>query len=174
MTRRPPSGYWNPYLAGIAVGLVLLAAFALSGRGLGASGAYTTLLSTAVGGIVPEHAAGNPVFSAHLQNEGRHPLGDWLVLEILGVALGGLLSGWLAGRLGWKIQRGPRIGASPRLLLAFAGGMMMGLAAKIARGCTSGQALSGGALLSLGGWVFMLALFAGAYALAAFLRRQWT
>ena len=44
---------------------------------------------------------------------------------------------------------------------------------KLARGCTSGQALTGGALLNLGSWVFMLMFFAGAYALAYFLRRQW-
>ena len=31
--------FWNPYLAGIALGLVLLATFLVMGRGLGASGA---------------------------------------------------------------------------------------------------------------------------------------
>ena len=41
------------------------------------------------------------------------------------------------------------------------------------RGCTSGQALSGGAVLSVGSWAFMFAVFAGAYALAYFLRRYW-
>jgi len=49
----------------------------------------------------------------------------------------------------------------------------MGFAAKLARGCTSGQALSGGALMSVGAWAFMLAVFAGGYAAAWFLRRQW-
>jgi hypothetical protein len=33
--------------------------------------------------------------------------------------------------------------------------------------------LSGGAVLSVGSWVFMFAVFAGAYALAYFLRRVW-
>jgi uncharacterized protein len=49
----------------------------------------------------------------------------------------------------------------------------MGVGAKLARGCTSGQALSGGALLSLGAWAFMLMVFVGAYATAWFVRRQW-
>ena len=49
----------------------------------------------------------------------------------------------------------------------------MGIGAKLARGCTSGQALTGGALLSVGGWAFMIMVFVGAYAMAYFVRRQW-
>jgi hypothetical protein len=49
----------------------------------------------------------------------------------------------------------------------------MGIAAKMARGCTSGQALSGGALLSAGSWAFMLSVFAGGYAAVWFVRRAW-
>ena len=43
----------------------------------------------------------------------------------------------------------------------------------MARGCTSGQALSGGATLATGSWLFMLMVFAGGYAVAYFVRRQW-
>ena len=49
----------------------------------------------------------------------------------------------------------------------------MGWAAALARGCTSGQALSGGAVLAVGSWAFMMMVFAGAYALAYPLRRLW-
>jgi hypothetical protein len=49
----------------------------------------------------------------------------------------------------------------------------MGFGAKLARGCTSGQALTGGALLNVGSWAFMLAVFAGGYAMAYVMRRQW-
>jgi uncharacterized membrane protein YedE/YeeE len=49
----------------------------------------------------------------------------------------------------------------------------MGLGAVLARGCTSGQALTGGALLSVGSWVFMIAAFAGGYFGAPLLRRVW-
>ena len=48
-----------------------------------------------------------------------------------------------------------------------------GFAAALARGCTSGQALSGGATLATGSWLFMLMVFAGGYAVAYFVRRQW-
>jgi hypothetical protein len=56
---------------------------------------------------------------------------------------------------------------------AFAGGVLMSIGAAFALGCTSGQALTGGALLNLGSWAFMLMVFAGAYAVAAFMRWQW-
>jgi hypothetical protein len=49
----------------------------------------------------------------------------------------------------------------------------MGFGAKLARGCTSGQALTGGAVLGVGSWAAMMAIFGGAYALAYFVRRQW-
>jgi hypothetical protein len=59
------------------------------------------------------------------------------------------------------------------MALAIGGGVVMGFAAKLSRGCTSGQALSGGAVMSVGSWAFMLSVFAGGYAMAWFPRRQW-
>jgi len=56
---------------------------------------------------------------------------------------------------------------------AFAGGTAMGVGAKLARGCTSGLGLTGGATLSVGSWLFIMAAFAGAYAAAPLLRRAW-
>jgi hypothetical protein len=72
-----------------------------------------------------------------------------------------------------SVEKGPRISVRYRLIFAFAGGALMGIGAKLARGCTSGQALTGGAVLNVGSWAFMLMVFAGAYALAYFIRRQW-
>jgi len=93
---------------------------------------------------------------------------------VLGVVLGGSFAAWTAGRLKAGVIRGPRITIPMRLTAALAGGILMGIAARMARGCTSGQALSGGAVLSVGSWIFMLAVFGGGYALAWFVRRQWT
>ena len=49
----------------------------------------------------------------------------------------------------------------------------MAIGADLARGCTSGQALTGGALLNAGSWAFMICVFAGAYAMAYFVRKEW-
>ena len=58
--------------------------------------------------------------------------------------------------------------------MAFIGGAIMGYGARFARGCTSGQALSGGATLAAGSWALMFAIFEGGYALAYFVRKLWT
>ena len=172
-TAREAQPYWNPYLSGIGLGLVLLAAFVIMGRGLGASGAFSTLISTGIASVAPDHAKQNSFYSGYLGDETTNPLKDWLLFEVIGVFIGGFISGTLAGRVKPMIEKGPRISTKNRLFFAFLGGGLMGFGAKLARGCTSGQALTGGALLNVGSWAFMLCVFAGAYAVAYFVRRQW-
>jgi hypothetical protein len=95
------------------------------------------------------------------------------VFEVMGLFAGASLSGLLAGRVRKTIERGPRVSNRARLGLAFLGGGLTAVGAHLARGCTSGQALTGGALLNLGSWAFMMCVFAGGYAVAYFARRQW-
>ncbi|MFN3305990.1 MAG: YeeE/YedE thiosulfate transporter family protein [Candidatus Kapaibacteriota bacterium] len=167
----PEKSYWNPYIAGVGLGLVLLSAFVLMGRGLGASGAVSTIVATSVAKITPSHAQDNEFYQNYLTNE--NPLKDWLVFEVLGVLVGGFISGIFANRVKFKIVKGQRISNSTRMIFAVLGGIMMGFGAKLAGGCTSGQALTGGALLNLGSWAFMLSVFAGGYLVAYFFRRFW-
>ena len=165
--------YTNPYLAGVGIGVVLLAAFLIMGRGLGASGAFTTVVSSGVATASPAHAATNDVYTAFAGEGVPGPLRDWLVIEILGVTLGGLLSAWAAGRFRVRAEHGPRVTSRQRLAFAFAGGTVMGFGARLARGCTSGLALTGGAALGVGAWIFIAAAFAAGYAVAPLVRRQW-
>lgn len=171
--KHTPQPYWNSYRAGFGLGLVLLASFVIMGRGLGASGAFTTAVATAAHQIAPAHAENNAFYAEYLGDGSRSPLKDWLVFEVLGVFVGGFLSGVLAHRLKLTVEKGPRIATSRRLFFAFIGGALMGIGAKLALGCTSGQALTGGALLNVGSWAFMMCVFGGAYALAWFFRKQW-
>jgi uncharacterized membrane protein YedE/YeeE len=147
--------YSDPYFAGIGLGLVLLAAYVSVGRGLGASGAFASVVAAAQGAAV------------------ESPLHDWLVLELAGVMLGGFLSARLAGRAHLGMERGSGITSTQRMGWAVGGGMLMGFGAKLARGCTSGQALTGGALLSAGSWIFIITCFAAGYMLAPLARRLW-
>jgi uncharacterized protein len=167
-----PQPYWNPYLAGIGLGLVLLSAFVIMGRGLGASGAFSSIVAYGVQEVAPHHAANNAFYAEYLGG-GTNPLKDWLVFEVLGVLIGGFISGKLAHRTKGMIEKGPRISNRNRLIFAFFGGALMAIGAKLARGCTSGQALTGGALLNLGSWAFMICVFIGGYAFAYIIRRQW-
>ena len=169
-----PKYYWNPYLVGIGLGIVLLATFVIMGRGLGASGALSTSVAVIVNAVAPEHAANNEFYQKYIGDGSMSPFKDWLVFLVIGVFIGGFFSGAVAGRNKMMIEKGPRFSNKKRLLFAFVGGTLMGFGAKMARGCTSGQGLTGGAMLSVGGWAFMLMVFAGAYAMAYFVRRQWT
>ena len=91
-----------------------------------------------------------------------------MVFVTIGTVVGGGMAGWRNNRVKFETIKGPRISRSTRWAMAFAGGAFMGFGARLARGCTSGQALSGGAVLSVGSWAFMFAVFIGAYALAYF------
>jgi uncharacterized membrane protein YedE/YeeE len=120
-----------------------------------------------------ELQAKTPHYFAQYGGGDKNPLKDWLVYEAVGVIAGGLLSGFLAKRLGFRTDKGPRITVPFRLALALLGGGLVGFGARLAQGCASGQALTGGATLALGSWAVMMAMFAGAYGLAYFVRKQW-
>lgn len=169
MTERP---YWNSHLGGVALGALLFTSFFLTGSGLGASGALHRLVVAAQEVVVPRHVDLTPALAV-MGGGDRWALNDWLVIEILGVTIGGFASAWLRGRARLQTVKGSQISVPTRWTAAFVGGMVMGFGARIARGCTSGQALSGGAVLSFGSWAFMFAVFGGGYALAWFTRRLW-
>jgi hypothetical protein len=168
-----PKPYWNPYLAGVVLGSVLLTTFLIAGQGLGASALPKRTLALVGSEVAPEWTANNASLGIYLADD-DNPLKNWLVIEVVGVLLGGLIGAMSAGRFQTKVEKGPRITTRGRLMYAAGGGVVMGLGAALARGCTSGQALSGGALLATGSWAFMMMVFAGGYALAYVVRRQWT
>jgi uncharacterized protein len=172
MEPHAPRPYADPYVAGVCLGGVLLAAFVIAGRGLGASGAFATTAAGLTALVDADAAASNPYFARYVSA----PLGpwlDWLLLEIVGVVIGGYLSARFAGRLGMRVERGTQISTRGRLISALAGGAVMGIGAVLARGCTSGQALTGGALLAVGSWIFLAAAFAAAYAVAPTMKWAW-
>ncbi len=170
MNERP---YWNPYVAGVLLGLTLLAALLVAGNGLGATAFPKRTLALAADTVAPEWTARNPAIGGYVA-DGANPLKNWLVIEVIGVGLGAFIGALSAGRFRTAVEKGPRISTRARLAYAAGGGVVMGFAAALARGCTSGQALSGGATLATGSWIFMMMVFAGGYSLAWTMRRQWT
>ncbi len=170
--QRPEKPYVHPYLGGLLLGLVLFMALFLTGNGLGASGGLNRLTVFVEDLLVPEHIDQTP-YLLKMAGGLKNPLDDWIIPVIFGAMLGGFVSGWRNGRLKVETNKGPNISAKKRWALAFLGGAIMGYGARMARGCTSGQALTGGATLSVGSWVIMFAIFAGAYGLAYFLRKVW-
>lgn len=163
--------YWSPYLAGVALGLIVLASYLVMGFGPGASGAFAHLAAHLEGALTPERAQGNSYIAGYLES-GR-PWAQWIVVEVIGIVLGGLIGAWSAGRFRWRLEMGPRIGAGRRMLFAFVGGAVVGFASRVAQGCTSGLALSGGALLAPGAWAFFAGFMVAGFATAWLARRAW-
>ena len=168
-----PKPYANPYLAGLLLGGALLASFLILGAGLGASAVPIRCGAWLENIVAPAHTQASDFFGGKYLADGAHPLRYYLVFMFVGTFLGGLLSAVLGRRVNVSVERGKAFGLVPRLLLALAGGILVGYASSLASGCTSGQALTGGALLANGSIVFMLCVFAGGYAAAYFVRRQW-
>jgi uncharacterized membrane protein YedE/YeeE len=166
----PPRPFWHPLAAGIALGLVLLATFLVTGHGLGASGFFTRLTAAASSWLVPDWSAANPYIGRYLA--AGSPLLSWISWEIVGVVLGALAGSLASGRFRAMIERDSDVGAASRLGYAFAGGVLVGFGARLARGCTSGLGLSGGATLAVAGFIFLIGFFLAGFAVSYALRRE--
>ena len=165
--------YLNPYIGGVLLGLVLLAANFIAGRGLGASGAIKSVVVASTQTVAPKYAENAKFFKEYKEEHSGSPLKNWLVFQMLGVLVGGFVSGAIAGRLKLKVEHSPKITSRKRIIFAVIGGIFFGLGSQFGRGCTSGSALSGMAVLSLGGFITMMFIFGTAFALAWFFRKLW-
>jgi uncharacterized membrane protein YedE/YeeE len=169
----PKSRYINPYLGGVLLGLVLIAANFVSGRGLGASGAAKSTIVATVNTVAPNHAEKALFYHEYNESHPEGPMKAWLVFQMLGVIVGAFLSGAIFNRLKFKVEHSPKITSRRRILFAVLGGILFGFGSQLGRGCTSGSALSGMGVLSLGGFISMAFIFGTAYALAWFFRKNW-
>ncbi|MBN1420194.1 MAG: YeeE/YedE family protein [Planctomycetes bacterium] len=169
MEDKRPAPLWNPYLAGVLLGLTLLASFLILGAGLGASAGIARVGAYAESCVAAQHVLSSEYFGRW----GADPLRYYLVFMLVGTLLGGLFSALVARRVDVRLERGATAKPRLRIALALAGGIVVGFASRLANGCTSGQALTGGAMLLSGSLIFMFSIFAGGYAAAYFVRRQW-
>ena len=172
-TTREPRPYVNPYVAGTLLGGVLFLSIYVTGGGLGASAGMSRVQTGVLDLLAPGHVD-RVAYFAEMAGGSRSPWAHYAIYMLVGTVLGGFVSGLLNRRVKLETRKGPRISVRARLGFALLGGLIMGYGARMARGCTSGQALSGGATLSVGSWTFALAIFASAYAVAWFFRRLWT
>lgn len=149
---------WSPIVAGAGMGLTVALSAAAFGRPIAASGAFDSLAAYLGQRLFP----GAPYY-AYLMRPGI----TWQVWLVLGMVLGSFASASLAGTArprwlpdaGWVEHFGAR--RSVRIFVGFAGATLMQVGAGIAGGCTSGLAISGGAVLSPAAFVFMAGMFAG-------------
>lgn len=165
--------YMNPYLAGFFLGLLLLVTIFITGRGLGASGAFKSGVIAAMESVFTTHTDNTKFYVEYAQEHQGNPLKSWLVFEIIGVVIGAFASGLISDRVKLTLEKPKSVLPRTRILGAIIGGVLFGLGSQLGRGCTSGSALSGMAVLSTGGIITMMAIFGGGYAFAYFFRKLW-
>ncbi len=163
--------FWSPYLAGVGLGLTLLASFIIAGQGLGASRAFTVAAGKSMEAVLPSYTSTLSYLAKYIA---RPPFQDWTFLLICGVLIGALAGVLLGGGFRVQFDRGAHMPVGTRILTAFGGGLILGFASRLARGCTSGVALTGGSELAAAGWIFVIAMFVSGFLFAAVFRRLWS
>ncbi len=149
---------WSPYVAGLVLGLVVAFSEVICGRPIAASGAFDKLAAYPGQWLFPTSQ-----YYGHIMSPGI----TWQVWLVVGVLAGAFASSKLAGEVRarwlpdtqWVPRFGP--GRSLRMAIAFVGAVLVQVGAGIAGGCTSGLAISGGAALAPGAFLFMAGMFAG-------------
>ncbi len=155
---------WSPYVAGILLGLVGIAAVWASNSLLGASGAFENLAGMIGKAIAP--AAFDNLYFNFIMPPGI----TYGVMMLIGLFFGGMLGAATSGTLKWGKKDAANSDAQwkrifgpqtwKRWVLAFLGAIILEYAAGIAGGCTSGLAISGGMLLAPSAFLFIAGMFA--------------
>lgn len=162
------SGHWNPYVAGALVGVVATLSVWLTGQYLGTSTTFVRAAGGLACTIAPDHVAANEYYTLEKVKL------DWQGMLVIGIFIGALVSS-LTGRT-FKAEGIPpmwaeRFGPSwtRRAVVAFIGGALAIVGARLAGGCPSGHGLSGVMVLSVSGLLAMAGFMAGGFAAAALL-----
>ncbi len=149
---------WSPYAAGAGIGILSWFAFLLSDHPLGVSTAFAK-----TSGMLEKSLRGNQVL-ARAYYQRFVPGIDWEWMLVAGLFCGAFLSAQLANDFAlsflpplWTERFGT--GIWWRWLLAFIGGILIGIGARWANGCTSGHALSGTMQLAVSSWVAACGIF---------------
>jgi hypothetical protein len=167
---------WSPYVAGILLGLVGIAAVWASDNLLGASGAFENLAGLVGKAVAP--AQFDNVYFNFIMPPGI----TYGVMMLIGIFFGGMIGAATSKTLMWGKKKsansdeqwkrifGPQIWK--RWLLAFIGAIILEYAAGIAGGCTSGLVISGGMLLAPAAFIFMAGMFASGIVTALIIYRR--
>lgn len=156
---------WSPYLVGAGIGVLSWIAFLLSNKPIGCSTAFAR-----TAGMIEKAFAGEKVREKAYYKRFA-PEVDWEWMLVAGVVIGAFISAMLSGTFSgeWVPDRWAQAFGTapvPRLVVALLGGILMGLGARWANGCTSGHGISGALQLALSGWIAAVCFFIAGIATA--------
>ncbi len=156
---------WSPYAVGALIGVLSWFSFLVAQKPLGVSTAFVRTAGLVEKAVAPEHVAENAYFQS------KTPRVDFGVMLVVGILAGAYVSARLSGT--YQVERVPELWARrfgpavwKRYAGAFLGGLILVFGARLAGGCTSGHAISGGLQLAVSGWLFIAAVFAAGIATA--------
>ena len=162
----------SPYLSGVGIGVLSWVAFGIAHDPLGVTTAYSRVASLfALPVLGRQGVADNPYWKSM-------PFAlDYSVVFLVGLMLGSFSSALFSHTLHLEVMHSnwrKRFGDSilKRFIAAFVGGAVLMYGARLAGGCTSGHAISGGLQLALSSWIFLLVIF-GAGILSSALLFGW-
>ena len=151
---------WSPYTVGIGIGVLSWLSFMLSDKPIGCSTAFSR-----TSGMVERLFRGSKVAEKPYYKKFT-PTVDWEWMLVIGILVGAFLSAQLSGEFRatwipqlWASSFGSGIGM--RWLVALVGGVLIGLGARWAGGCTSGHGISGTLQLAASSWLAVMGFFIG-------------
>lgn len=161
---------WSPYIAGAGIGVLSCLALVLADRPLGCSTAFVKARGLISKMINAEKTERMEYYRAIV------PQVDWALMIIPGIVIGALLSSLLSGTFHvtwvpalWGSVFGNNVGL--RVGAALLGGILLGIGARWAGGCTSGHGISGSIQLSLASMITATCFFIGGITVSMLLYR---
>jgi uncharacterized membrane protein YedE/YeeE len=152
---------WSPYAIGIGIGILSWLSFLISGKPLATSTTFAR-----AGGMIENLIKGDKGKQRLYYKKIKLQI-NWQWMLVIGVVLGSFLSAIISD----DFQTGiwvPSLWASAfgdsavlRVLVALAGGIILGFGARFAGGCTSGHGISGTLQLAVSSWIAAVFFFIG-------------
>ncbi|OFZ30445.1 MAG: hypothetical protein A2622_08560 [Bdellovibrionales bacterium RIFCSPHIGHO2_01_FULL_40_29] len=158
----------KPFPAALFLGLVVVISLIWFGKGLHVSGIFAVFCETESTEVISQSDALFCSSKAHLEDR------TWLYWLVGGIFFGAGVTSLLRNRTcKFFIEHGSKVNAKRRLFYACSGGMLVGVGAAIAGGCTSSIGLTGASLLTVAGFAFLIAFFLGGFAARIWFGRTW-
>ena len=152
--------YWSPYYSGVLIGLLQIPIFLLLHASIGSSHSFHGIACSIL-------ALFDSTNSSCIVNQCFPLMKNWWQLAfVVGILIGAYISSALSHSRKQSFSPMWTKAANitsffKRVVMAFCGGFIMLLGARIADGCTSGNGLSGIVLLSIGSMIVIAAMFIG-------------
>jgi len=161
--------HWSPYTVGIGIGILSWLSFLISGKPIATSTSFAQ-----TGGMIENLLTGGKAEKRPYYKKIKLRI-NWQWMLVLGVVAGSFLSAVISGDLQanawvpslWESAFGDS--AVLRVLVALAGGIILGFGARFAGGCTSGHGISGTLQLAVSSWISAIFFFVGGIITAHFI-----